>query len=98
MSVVDLDPDEFIQLVKDGHALEAVAILKEQIMALDNEDQQIAARACFLLVSVSEVVRLCLNFDEDHHEDLMKRLARLSILIDERLREILDDWMEVSGR
>lgn len=86
-------PDEFADFIKEDPKA-AVNWLQEIIGDMEGPDAKMAAKALLLLVLVSQSVRLMLHHSEDEYEDLMARLARLSILLDERVAEFLDEWIE----
>lgn len=90
--LLDHTQKELVELIRENPG-EAVDLLKAEIGNLEF-DEQIAARSVFLLIAVSHILRMCLKFDEDQYEDLMVRLARLSILVDDRLGELMDEWWE----
>ena len=84
-------PDEFADFIRDDPKA-AVGWLQDAIGTIENHDAQVAAKSLLLLVLVSQSVRLMLHHEAEDYDDLMRRLARLSILLDERLEEFLEDW------
>lgn len=84
-------PQEFEQFVRD-EPQEAVEWLREQIKDISDPDLQIAAKAMFLLVMLSQSLRL-LVASVDDPEYVATKLARVSILLDERLKEMFEVWL-----
>lgn len=86
-------PEEFAEFIRQDPKA-AVGWLQDAIGDIEDAETQAAAKALLLLVLVSQSVRLMLHYGEHEYEELMARLARLSILLDERVGEFLDDWIE----
>ena len=83
-------PEEFEAFIREDPTA-AVEWLKDEIEGIENPDLHTAARAMFLLVLVSQSLRVVITLDDP--ESVSMRLARLSILIDERILELFSDWL-----
>lgn len=84
-------PEEFEDFIRED-PMAAVEWLKDEINGIDNPDLHTAAKAMFLLVMVSQSLRVMISVDDP--ESTSMRLARLSILLDERLMEMFNEWLE----
>jgi hypothetical protein len=84
-------PEEFAEFIQEDPKA-AVDWLRGAIGEIESHDMQTAAKALLLLVLIAQALRAMLHYDEDEYDDLMNRLARLSILLDDRLDEFLNEW------
>lgn len=87
-------PEEFQDFIRED-PMAAVEWLKDEIDGISNPDLHTAAKAMFLLVMVSQSLRVMISVDDP--EAASMRLARLSILVDERLMEMFNEWLEERG-
>ncbi len=84
-------PEEFENFVRQ-EPNKAVEWLRKEIEEIDNWDLMCAAKAMFLLVLVSQSLRVLIPM-VDEPEVLGERLARLSILMDDRITEMFHEWL-----
>ena len=84
-------PKEFEEFVR-YEPQEAVEWLRGQIEQIENPDLMCAAKAMFLLVLVSQSLRVLIPLVDDP-DVLGEKIARLSILMDERIHEMFHEWL-----
>jgi hypothetical protein len=84
-------PEEFENFVRQEPS-KAVEWLRQEIEQIDNEDLMCAAKAMFLLVLVSQSLRVLIPL-VDAPDVLGAKLARLSILMDDRITEMFHEWL-----